>query len=149
MGCCTDLNPSPTGNDLSNPGLDWTRQTLYTTGQPCPACSAHIVYRNVGRVVWGSSMEYMITTGRQAQLTLDIEDMVNSAVMVGSDTPKKLPILEGGVLKDECDHVFWCAFKEFRDTAYYEAMKAAGKEDYVIMQDQRFPCATIPFRRQQ
>ena len=33
---CTTLYPSPTGNDVSNPGLAWANQTLYTTAEPCP-----------------------------------------------------------------------------------------------------------------
>jgi len=33
---CTTLYPSPTGNDVGNPGLDWVNHTLYTTAEPCP-----------------------------------------------------------------------------------------------------------------
>lgn len=31
---CTELYPSPTNNDMTDPGLNWTDQTLYTTGEP-------------------------------------------------------------------------------------------------------------------
>lgn len=31
---CTELYPSPTNNDMADPGLNWKDQTLYTTGEP-------------------------------------------------------------------------------------------------------------------
>lgn len=31
---CTEMYPSPTNDDMFNPGLDWSHQTLYTTGEP-------------------------------------------------------------------------------------------------------------------
>lgn len=33
--------PSPTNDDLKNPGLQWSDQTLYTTGEPVSAFATH------------------------------------------------------------------------------------------------------------
>lgn len=35
---CTELYPSPTNDDMFNPGLNWSQQTLYTTGEPVSLC---------------------------------------------------------------------------------------------------------------
>lgn len=45
------------------------------------------------------------------------------------------PILEGGVLQEECDHAFWCAFKDLRD-------EENGELDYVLDRNHKFPCVT-------
>ena len=48
---CTALYPSPIGNDVSQPGLFYPNQTLYTTAEPCPMCSTQTMWRGIGRVV--------------------------------------------------------------------------------------------------
>lgn len=57
--------PSPTQDDMFNPGLDWSKQTLYTTGEPCPMCASQSIYRGVSRVVWGTSIPDINRNGRQ------------------------------------------------------------------------------------
>lgn len=71
-------------------------------------------------------------------------DVVASA-KIGANLPNtEVPILEGGVLKDECDHAFWCAFSVFRDEEYYAAMKKDGLEAYITDRNTRFPCKEGP-----
>ncbi|KAK4514703.1 uncharacterized protein ATC70_002305 [Mucor velutinosus] len=140
---CTELYPSPTNDDMFNPGLDWSQQTLYTTGEPCPMCASQSIYRGVSRVVWGTSIPDINKSGRQ-QLMISMHDVVASA-KIGANLPNhEVPILEGGVLKDECDHAFWCAFEVFRDDEYYAAMTKDGLEKYIEDRNARFKCKTVP-----
>jgi tRNA(Arg) A34 adenosine deaminase TadA len=67
---------------MFDPGLDWSRHTLYTTGEPvslyfafsetlkvkydksqCPMCAAQCSYRGLARVVWGSSIPDLNKSG--------------------------------------------------------------------------------------
>ncbi|KAG1143178.1 hypothetical protein G6F36_015458 [Rhizopus arrhizus] len=66
---CTEMYPSPTGNDMTDPGLDWSHQTLYTTGEPCPMCASQSIYRGVARIVWGTSIPDINKSGRE-QITI-------------------------------------------------------------------------------
>ncbi|CDS10278.1 hypothetical protein LRAMOSA02954 [Lichtheimia ramosa] len=141
---CTELYPSPTQDDLNNPGLNWSHQTLYTTGEPCPACASQSIYRGVGRVVWGSSIPDINRSGRQ-QLMIDMDDVIMSAHMGGYQIDTRVPDVVGGVLQDKCDHAFWCAFSIFRDDAYYQSMLARNLGDYIEDHKRRFPCVTVPF----
>ncbi|KAI8333451.1 cytidine deaminase-like protein [Chlamydoabsidia padenii] len=138
---CTELYPSPTNNDMTNPGLDWSKQTLFTTGEPCPMCASQSIYRGVARVVWGTSITDINKSGRQ-QLTINMENVVASAKQGAGLPDKRVPELVGGVLKDECDQAFWCAFSIFRTNDYYEAMEKNGDLDYIQDRDQRFSCDT-------
>ncbi|KAI8142762.1 cytidine deaminase-like protein [Fennellomyces sp. T-0311] len=145
---CTELYPSPTNNDLHDPGLDWSHQTLYTTGEPCPMCASQSIYRGVGRVVWGTSIPDINRSGRQ-QLLIEMDDVIGSAHMGGYQLDHRVPEVVGGVLKNECDHAFWCAFSVFRDEGYYQSMSANGLDSYITEHDQRFPCVTMPLFRAQ
>lgn len=76
-------------------------------------------------------------------------DVIHSARELGRDLPEeRFPTIEGGVLKDKCDHAFWCAFKDFRDEKYMKIMEENGELDYVHSQNEKFPCVTIPWHRQ-
>ncbi|KAL7311106.1 hypothetical protein PS15m_008911 [Mucor circinelloides] len=141
---CLEMFPSPTNDDLKNPGLQWSDQTLYTTGEPCPMCAAQIMYRKVKRVVWATSTKDVSKSGRMAQLTIDIQHIFNSMKVLNS-TSIDPPIVEGGVLKEKCDHAFWCAFKEYRDEAYMKYMEDTNQLDYVLERNEKFPCVTIPW----
>jgi hypothetical protein len=55
-----------------------------------------------------------------------------------------LPVIEGGILKDECDYHFWCGFAHYRKKAYYEAMEEQGLLDYIKEREGRFKCPTKP-----
>ncbi|KAI8889812.1 cytidine deaminase-like protein [Backusella circina FSU 941] len=140
---CTELYPSPTNNDMFDPGLDWSRHTLYTTGEPCPMCAAQCSYRGLARVVWGSSIPDLNKSGcPQIMIGMDV---VVGATRLGADRlSKNLPVIEGGILKEECDYNFWCGFAHYRTEAYYEAMKKQGLLDYIKEREERFKCPTKP-----
>ncbi|KAI9024275.1 cytidine deaminase-like protein [Phycomyces nitens] len=136
---CTTLYPSPTGNDAMNPGLDYSKHTLYTTGEPCPMCSAQSLYRGVARVVWGTSIPDINKSGSY-QIYIRAADVLSSAKAGGGGPYAHIPTLEGGVLRDECDHAFWCAFTGFRNKDYYEWMARLGEDDYIKSRNERFEC---------
>ncbi|GAA5797195.1 hypothetical protein HPULCUR_002574 [Helicostylum pulchrum] len=140
---CTELYPSPTDNDMINPGLNWSIQTLYTTGEPCPMCASQAIYRGVHRVVWGSTVEDVNYSGCP-QLMMNMVDVLATSKLGANRPNPKAPILEGGILKDDCDHAFWCAFSSFRGKSYYEAMKKEGLEDFVKDRRARFSCDGEP-----
>ncbi|KAI8647251.1 cytidine deaminase-like protein [Parasitella parasitica] len=140
---CTELCPSPTNDDMFDPGLHWSHQTLYTTGEPCPMCASQSIYRGVSRVVWGTSILDINKSGRQ-QLMISMHDVVASARLGADLADTQVPTLEGGILKDECDHAFWCAFEVFRDDDYFTAMARDGNEKYIDDRNARFKCKTVP-----
>ncbi|KAG2226354.1 hypothetical protein INT45_000522 [Circinella minor] len=140
---CTELYPSPSNNDMYDPGLEWAHQTLYTTGEPCPMCASQSIYRGVGRVVWGTSITDINRSGRQ-QLIIEMNDVIGSAHMGGYQPDHRVPDVVGGVLKNECDHAFWCAFSVFRDEDYYKSMSEKGLYDHIKANNKRFPCVTMP-----
>jgi hypothetical protein len=52
----------------------------------------------------------------------------------------RVPELVGGILKDDCDHAFWCAFSIFRTKEYEDAMRMNNELDYIKERNDRFPC---------
>ncbi|CAM0138925.1 hypothetical protein VKS41_008483 [Umbelopsis sp. WA50703] len=127
---CTEMYPSPTHDDMFNPGLDWSKQTLYTTGEPCPMCASQSIYRGVSRVVWGTSIPDINRSGRQ-QLMIRMQEVVDSARLGGLQNDPNVPELVGGVLKEECDAAFLDSFSVFRDKKYLESMQAHGEHEYL------------------
>ncbi|KAL0084106.1 secreted cytidine and deoxycytidylate deaminase [Phycomyces blakesleeanus] len=136
---CTELYPSPTGNDARDPGLDYSKHTLYTTGEPCPMCSAQSFYRGITRVVWGTSIPDINKSGSY-QLYIRANDVLASAKAGGGGPYSKIPKIEGGILKDECDRAFWCSFTSFRSTNYYKWMSELGEDEYIKNRNERFNC---------
>ncbi|KAI9474200.1 MAG: cytidine deaminase-like protein [Benjaminiella poitrasii] len=136
---CTELYPSPTHDDMLNPGLDWSHQTLYTTGEPCPMCASQSIYRGVTRVVWGSSIPDMNKSGLP-QIMIRMHNVIATAKLGANLPNNKTPELVGGVLKDECDQAFWCAFAVYRGEKYYKAMAEQGLNDYIQDRENRFKC---------
>lgn len=63
-----------------------------------------------------------------------------SARNAGNQPNPKVPILEGGVLKDACDHAFWCAYGVFRNEKYHASMVRQGLSGYIEDHDARFKC---------
>ncbi|KAG1441722.1 hypothetical protein G6F56_011356 [Rhizopus delemar] len=110
---CTELYPSPTNNDMTDPGLDWSDQTLYTTGEP---------------------------SGRE-QITIRMQEVIQAAKLGANIPNHRVPVVEGGVLKDKCDHAFWCAFAPFRNEFYHSKMIRDGYLDYIKDRQSRFKCS--------
>ena len=72
------------------------------------------------------------------------DDVIASAYMGGYQLDHRVPDVVGGVLKNECDHAFWCAFSMFRNEDYYKSMSEKGLDDYIRVSNKRFPCVTMP-----
>jgi tRNA(Arg) A34 adenosine deaminase TadA len=43
--------------------------TLYTTVEPCPMCMSAIIWAGIGRVVYGTTIEYAQQFGKQIQIS--------------------------------------------------------------------------------
>jgi tRNA(Arg) A34 adenosine deaminase TadA len=81
----------------------WADTTLYTTGEPCSMCMSALVWANVRRVVWGSSIEEIRRTDI-VQIALSAREVAASASSFY--TPE---LLLGGVLAAHTDHLFRAA----------------------------------------
>jgi tRNA(adenine34) deaminase len=46
-----------------NPQVDWAQVTLFTTAEPCPMCQSAVVWAKIPRVVFATSMGYLINHG--------------------------------------------------------------------------------------
>ncbi|MBP2047614.1 tRNA(Arg) A34 adenosine deaminase TadA [Streptomyces griseochromogenes] len=78
----------------------WADTTLYTTGEPCSMCVSAMVWANLRRVVWGSSIDEIRRTGIH-QIALSAREVARSA---GSFYTPELFL--GGVLADSTDRLF-------------------------------------------
>ena len=81
---------------------DWrlSECTLYVTLEPCPMCAGAILAARVGRVVFGAKDATMGAMGSVLNLP---------RFPLGAR-----PVVEGGVLEDECRELLQCFFKERR-----------------------------------
>ena len=89
-------------NDTSLALCGWrlTRCTLYVTLEPCPMCAGAIVNSRIERVVFGAYDDKAGAFGTMLNLT---------------DYPLFKPVIEGGVLKDECASMLSDFFKKKRN----------------------------------
>jgi tRNA(Arg) A34 adenosine deaminase TadA len=82
------LRPRPDGREL----------VLYTTAEPCPMCTGAILWAGVGRVVFGTSIRFLLDTGWR-QIDIPAAEVAGRSVGMGCE-------VVGGVLAAECDEVF-------------------------------------------
>ena len=82
------LRPRPDGRDL----------VLYTTAEPCPMCMGAVLWAGVGRVVFGTTIRFLLDTGWR-QIDIPAAEVASRAVGMGCE-------VLGGVLADECDELF-------------------------------------------
>jgi tRNA(adenine34) deaminase len=87
--------------DEAHPSIDWTRLTLYTTGEPCAMCQGAIAWAGIATVVYGSSIPFLRTIYRQ--IDIRAEELAKRAAGVSLCT------VVGGVLEDECNALFLAA----------------------------------------
>lgn len=80
------------------PHLDWKNVTLYTTAEPCPMCQSAIVWARISRMVFGTSMEYLIAHG-VGQIKIHAAE-INSKASFYKGT------ITGGVLANETNKLF-------------------------------------------
>ncbi len=82
------VRPRPDGREL----------VLYTTAEPCPMCMGAILWAGVGRVVFGTSIRFLLDTGWR-QIDLSAAEVARRAAGMGCE-------VVGGVLSAECDELF-------------------------------------------
>ncbi|MEM7445185.1 MAG: nucleoside deaminase [Pseudomonadota bacterium] len=89
------------GNE--HPEIDWTRLTLYTTGEPCPMCMSAIVWNRIPRVVYATSIRTLTDIGFP-QFTLDSPTVASAAPFYSGE-------IVSGVLAKRTDPMFkaWLA----------------------------------------
>lgn len=71
--------------------------TLYTTCEPCPMCAGACVWAGVSRIVFGASMEQLISIGTE-QIDLTCQQVVSQGFQDIEIT--------GGILAEECLDLF-------------------------------------------
>ncbi len=98
----TDENPISHGeiDALRSLGasLDRPHLALYTTAEPCPMCQAAILWSGIGEVVFGTSIETLISLGWPA-IALRAAELATRANFA-------ICSIIGGVLEAECDELF-------------------------------------------
>ena len=85
----------------SNPKIDWTRLTLYTTAEPCAMCQGAVAWAGIKRVVFGSSIPFLKSLNVWA-IDIRAEELSRLA------TFRKCTVV-GGVLEEECNKLFRAA----------------------------------------
>jgi tRNA(Arg) A34 adenosine deaminase TadA len=81
-----------------HPQLNWSNVTMFTTAEPCPMCQSAIVWANIPRVVFASSIEHLTRSGWN-QITIH-------AAELNSKAPFYKGSITGGVLADKTDLLF-------------------------------------------
>ena len=82
----------------SQPKLDWTSLTLYTTAEPCAMCQGAVAWAGISRVVFGSSIPFLKTLDWWA-IDIRAEELSRLAAF------RKCAVV-GGVLEEECNKLF-------------------------------------------
>ena len=81
------LRPPPDGREL----------VLYTTAEPCPMCMGAILWAGVGRVVFGTSIRFLLDFSWR-QIDIPAAEVAGRAIGMGCD-------VLGGMLADVCDEL--------------------------------------------
>jgi tRNA(adenine34) deaminase len=81
---------------LKNPSLEG--YTIYTTGEPCPMCATACVWTGLSEIVYGASIEDLISVN-QSQINISCDEVIAKSF-------RKIKVTKG-VLKEEC----LCLFK--------------------------------------
>ncbi|EFA79046.1 hypothetical protein PPL_08516 [Heterostelium album PN500] len=133
---CTKLYPSPTGNDRTNPGINWANHTLYTSAEPCPMCAAASVWRGLGRMVYGTDIPTLARIGSK-QITIRTREIYSNSILSlfktgaqGVQGSNYVPLLKESVLKEECDRAFYTAFGYAYPPVGYKACEDVFANEY-------------------
>lgn len=82
----------------SNPKIDWTRLTLYTTAEPCAMCQGAVAWAGIRRVVFGSSIPFLKTLNWWA-IDIRAEELARLSSF-------RECAVAGGVLEEDCNQLF-------------------------------------------
>ena len=85
----------------SNPKIDWTSLTLYTTAEPCAMCQGAVAWTGISRVVFGSSIPFLKTLNWWA-IDIRAEELARRSQF-------HTCTVVGGVLEEECNKLFRAA----------------------------------------
>ncbi len=80
---------------LKNPSLEG--YTIYTTGEPCPMCATACVWAGVSEIIYGASIEDLISVN-QSQINISCEEVIAKSF-------RKIQITKG-ILREECIKLF-------------------------------------------
>ncbi len=80
------------------PHLDWTKTALITTGEPCPMCSAGIIWSQIPLVVYGTSIQFL-TEHHWNQIQIHSNEVIKRS-------PFYQGTIYGGVDHEETDKLF-------------------------------------------
>ena len=73
--------------------------TIYTSGEPCPMCTAALLWARIGGIVFASSSFGAPAAAGIDPIKLSAKDVIDA-------TPFYKPMLQGGVLAAETDRMF-------------------------------------------
>jgi guanine deaminase len=82
-------------NQLKNPSLEG--YSIYTTGEPCPMCAAACVWTGISEIIYGVSIEDLITLN-QGQINISCEEIIAKSF-------RNIKVIKG-VLREECLELF-------------------------------------------
>lgn len=80
---------------IKNPSLDGC--IIYTTGEPCPMCATACVWTSISEIVYGASIEDLISVN-QSQINISCEEIIAKSF-------RKIKV-KRGVLREECIKLF-------------------------------------------
>ncbi|MDP3561842.1 MAG: nucleoside deaminase [Legionellaceae bacterium] len=81
-----------------NPNVDWSKVTLYTTAEPCPMCQSAIVWAQIPKVVFATSIGYLTNHGWN-QINIPASEINNKASFYKGT-------ITGGVLAEQSNILF-------------------------------------------
>lgn len=85
----------------SNPKIEWSKLTLYTTAEPCAMCQGAVAWAGIKRVVYGSSIPFL--------KMLDVWAIDIRAEEIARLATFRDCTVVGGVLEEECNKLFRAA----------------------------------------
>ncbi|MHC5596252.1 MAG: nucleoside deaminase [Nostoc sp.] len=80
---------------LKNPSLEG--YSIYTTGEPCPMCATACVWSGLSEIVYGASIQDLISVN-QSQISISCEEVIAKSF-------RNIKVTKG-VLKNECLELF-------------------------------------------
>ena len=82
----------------NHPQVNWSNVTLYTTAEPCAMCQSAAVWAKIPRVVFATSLEYLVSHGWEQINIHAAEVNKHSHFYKGTIT--------GGILADQANKLF-------------------------------------------